>query len=181
MPKLPAVARVGGKSKKDQLKEKKKASAKSAKRVRRDEMAIASEKDSSDDDSSDDDDAPKQPPPAKKPPAKKPPAKQPPAKKLVQAKYKYKLTLGELPSDDPLASAEPVEPPLTAANAATRFVFVPASEFGSEGIAGWSAKITGVSRDKKQTTNIAFMDGDGRKETQYFTFEHVLATFKPLS
>ena len=86
-----------------------------------------------------------------------------------------------MPSDDPVLAAEPVEPPLTAANAATRFVFVPASEYGSEGIGGWIAKITGVAKGKKQVTTMAFKDADGRQETQHFEFEHVRVAFKPLS
>ena len=83
--------------------------------------------------------------------------------------------------DDPVLTAEPVAPPLDAANAATRFVFVPASEFGSEGIGGWIAKITSVAKGKKQVTTMAFKDADGRQETQHFEFEHVRVAFKPLS
>ena len=38
-----------------------------------------------------------------------------------------------------------------------------------------------VARDKSQTTTIQFKDGDKKVTTCYFKFDHVVATFKPLS
>ena len=87
----------------------------------------------------------------------------------------------EVAVDDALVTADAIEPPLTVQNAATRFVFVPAAQFDSEGIGGWVAKIISVARNKQQVTKLNFKDADGKTSAQYFKFDHVAATFRPLS
>ena len=63
-----------------------------------------------------------------------------PPKPLKQACLKPKLALAEIPTDHAAVTAEAVEPELTQKNAGSRFVYVPASYFNSEGIGGWIAK-----------------------------------------
>jgi hypothetical protein len=97
-----------------------------------------------------------------------------------------KLSLGpiklcELSETDAILAAPAVEPVLTAKNAGSRFVHVPASQFDATGIGGWIAKITKVARNADQTTTLRFKDADGAQETHYFKFAHVVATFKLLS
>jgi hypothetical protein len=89
--------------------------------------------------------------------------------------------LCEVPLESELLKADAVEPPLTVINAASRFVFVPATQFESEGVGGWVAKVKSVSRGRDQATQITFKDADGKISSHYFMFEHVLAAFKPLS
>ena len=43
------------------------------------------------------------------------------------------------------------------------------------------SRIVQVGRDKQQTTKLNFKDADGRSSSQYFEFNHVANTFKPLS
>ena len=100
---------------------------------------------------------------------------------LKQTSLSPKLSLTELPMEHELLSAEPVGPALQADNAATRFVLVPASQFGATGIGGWVAKIKSVARNRQQATTVIFKDADGKTESHHFTFEHVAASFKPLS
>ena len=57
-----------------------------------------------------------------------------------QTTLKPKLSLNEIPTDHWTVTAAPVEPALTVENAGSRFVFVPASHFSSDGIGGWIAK-----------------------------------------
>ena len=83
--------------------------------------------------------------------------------------------------DHPAVSRDAVGPPLEASTAASRFIFVPAHEFGTEGIGGWIAKITKVGHQKDPTVDVQFKDADGKLKKQYFKFSHVKATFKPLS
>ena len=125
-------------------------------------------------DSSDDEAAHAAPPP--KPP--KPPA---PPKPPKQTTLTPKLALSEIPVDHPAVNQPAVEPPLSPVNAATRFVFVPAEQFGSEGIGGWIAKITKVGKQQDPIVDIQFKDADGKLSKQYFKFSHVKTTFKPLS
>ena len=100
---------------------------------------------------------------------------------MKQAKLPATIKLAEIEKTHGALTAPAVEPALTAANAGSRFVLVPAAQFGSVGIGGWIAQILKVARNKDQTTEIMFKDGDGRKQKQYFMFEHVAASFKPLS
>ena len=83
--------------------------------------------------------------------------------------------------DDAAVSRDAVGPPLEASKAASRFIFVPAREFGTEDIGGWIAKITKVGNQKDPTVDIQFKDADGKLSKLYFKFSHVKATFKPLS
>ena len=68
------------------------------------------------------------------------PPKPPPKPRTVQSSLKPKLAMAEVATDSSYVTASPVLPELTADNAATRYVFVPAHEFGSEGIGGWVAR-----------------------------------------
>ena len=135
------------------------------------EEASDDDVDSSDVDSSEDDAGGRVPAPIK-----------PPAKKLKQSTLPpSKIAMVEVAVDDALVTADAIEPPLTVQNAATRFVFVPAAQFDSEGIGGWVAKIISVARNKQQVTKLNFKDADGKTSAQYFKFDHVAATFRPLS
>ena len=58
----------------------------------------------------------------------------------MQTSLTPKLAMAEVATDSPYVTAAPVLPELTADNAATRYVFVPASEFGAEGIGGYVAR-----------------------------------------
>ena len=94
-----------------------------------------------------------------------------------QTKLKLKLRLEELAADHELVKAAAKEPELTADMAATRFILVPASEFGGPAeVGGWVAKIEKVDKRGQQLTKIKFSDG-----IKYFLFAHVVANFKPLS
>lgn len=42
-------------------------------------------------------------------------------------------------------------------------------------------RIEQVQRNKDQTTKIKFKNAEGKYSTHYFTFAHVLASFKPLT
>ena len=86
-----------------------------------------------------------------------------------------------MPLESPHVTAVAVEPPLSADNAAGRFVFVPAAQFASEGIGGWIAKISKVGKTKDQVTDIQIKDADDRQSKKYFKFTQFAATFKPLS
>jgi hypothetical protein len=112
---------------------------------------------------------------AKPPPLQKPP---PP---LKQSTLTPKLTLAEIDEAHAALTSPAVEPALTADTAASRFVLVPASQFDAAGIGGWIARIVKVLRNKEQTTELQFKDGDGRASKEYFKFDHVAANFKPLS
>jgi hypothetical protein len=110
-----------------------------------------------------------------------PPPLPPPPRPKKQAKLSASIKLAEVALDDAAVSRDAVEPPLEPKNAATRFIFVPASEFGTEGIGGWVAKITKVGTQKDPTTDIQFKDAESKLSKLYFKFSHVAATFKPLS
>ena len=69
-----------------------------------------------------------------------PPPPKPPPKKRKQTPLIVKTQLLELAVDHPFVTAPAVDPELTPDRAAGRFVFVPASQFKSEGIGGWIAK-----------------------------------------
>ena len=154
------------------------------------QAATAREKDSSDDekekDSSDEEGAHVRPSAGKKqkraspgeldPP---PPPPGPPA--LSQTKLPAGLKLCELAVDAPQVTAAAVGPPLEAATAATRFVFVPASQFEAVGIGGWIARIHKVAKGQQQATEVRFKDADNKSSTHHFAFAHVKATFKPLN
>ena len=70
----------------------------------------------------------------------KPAPKNPAPKPTSQSALKPKLALAEVSVDSPFVTAAPVGPELTANHAASRYVFVPASEFGAEGIGGYVAR-----------------------------------------
>ena len=89
------------------------------------------------------------------------------------------VTLCELALGDPEPSA--VEPPLSEATAATRFVFVPAHVYQAE-CGGWIAKIISVqARRKDKPTAVRFKDAENRIRTHNFTFAFVQEHFKPLT
>ena len=110
--------------------------------------------------------------------AKPPP---PPPKKQKQTKLTPKIAMSELPLEHALLTANPVGEPLNVINAATRFVLVPAAQFGSEGIGGWVAKIKSVAKTIGNVTTLQFKNADGAYSTHHFKLEHVIATFKPLT
>ena len=91
------------------------------------------------------------------------------------------MALGEVATDSSVVSETAVEPPFDVINAGSRFVFVPAAQFGAEGIGGWIAKIVSVLKNHDKTTTLQFKDADGKYSRQYFKFEHVVKHFKPLS
>ena len=72
-----------------------------------------------------------------KPIRKAPPATKP---RLKQQTLKPKMALAELEMDAPAVFAPAVAPELTPRNAASRFVYVPATQFGAVGIGGWIAR-----------------------------------------
>ena len=87
----------------------------------------------------------------------------------------------EIAVDHAAVTSPAAEPALTPANAASRFVFVPASQFGAEGIGGYVARIQKVGRDKQGITTVQFKNADDKMSTKHFTFEHVASSFKPLT
>ena len=108
----------------------------------------------------------------------------PPApKKQKQTRLTPKVSLMELPLDHALLAAPPVGEPLSEQNAGGRFVLVPASQFGSEGIGGWAAKIKAVAKTKNNDflATLQFKDADGASSTHYFKLAYVQETFKPLT
>ena len=109
------------------------------------------------------------------------PTPTPPSPKKQQAHLKPKLCLAEVALNHAAVTSTAINPPFEPANAATRFVFVPAAEFGAKGIGGWVAKVIKVGKQKDPTVTIQFKDGDDRLEKQCFSFSHVKAAFKPLS
>ena len=60
----------------------------------------------------------------------------------MQTSLTPKLAMAEVATDSPYVTAAPVLPELTPDNAATRYVFVPASQFQAEGIGGYVARCT---------------------------------------
>ena len=68
------------------------------------------------------------------------PPKPPPKPRTVQSSLTPKVALAEVAMDSPYVTTSPVLPELTPDNAASRYVFVPASQFGAEGIGGWVAR-----------------------------------------
>ena len=60
--------------------------------------------------------------------------------RIVQMHLTPKVAMAEVATDSSYVTASPVLPELTADNAATRYVFVPAHEFSAEGIGGWVAR-----------------------------------------
>ena len=111
-------------------------------------------------------------------PAPKP---KPPPKPKRQTVLKPKFKVEEIAVDHAAVTSPAAEPALTPANAASRFVFVPASQFGAKGIGGYVARIQKVGRDKQATTSVQFKDADGKMSTEHFTFERVASSFKPLT
>ena len=109
----------------------------------------------------------------------KPPPQAP--KKQKQTKLTPKISLKELPLEHALLTANPVGEHLSVMNAGGRFVLVPASQFGSEGIGGWVAKIKSVAKTSGNPATLLFKDADGASSTHYFKFTHVLETFMPLT
>ena len=140
----------------------------------------SSGEDSSGEDSSDEEAANK--PAKKRAGVVKPPAKKnEPAPTLKQTTLTPKLKLAELALGPSEVTAAAVDPPLSLENAVGRFVFVPGDQFGSQGISGWVGKIRKCLKDRNQTTTINFKGSDGRSSKEHFKFEHVKASFKPLS
>jgi hypothetical protein len=105
----------------------------------------------------------------------------PPPKPARQTVLKPKFKLEEIAANHAFVTSPAAEPALTPTNATSRFVFVPASQFGAEGIGGWVARIQKVARDKQGSTTVQFKDADNKKCTKHFTFEHVASSFKPLT
>lgn len=103
-----------------------------------------------------------------------PPAAAP--KTYRQSLLQPRVTLRECFAGDPLITQKAVEPPLTGANGAGRFVFTPAHIFGVDDAIGWIGRIVKVSRDANQTTKIKYHD-----KVHYFKFAFVVAEFKTLT
>ena len=68
------------------------------------------------------------------------PPKPPPKPCTVQTNLIAKVAMAEVATDSSYVTASPALPELTPDNAASRYVFVPASEFKAEGIGGWVAR-----------------------------------------
>lgn len=147
----------------------------------------SSDEDSSDEDSSGEDSSGEDSNEEAAPTKKRAGVVEPPAKKnnltptLKQTTLQPKLRLAELALGASEVTAAAVDPPLRLENAVGRFVFVPANQFGVQDISGWVGRIMKCVNDKNQTTTINFKDKDGRSSTEHFKFEHVQASFKPLS
>ena len=170
---------VGGAqlSKKDQLKAKKRqkqaSQPKHAKKARTEDSSVEDSSDEDGDSSEGGGEEGGGTVPAPKP--------KPPPKPKRQTVLKPKFKVEEIAVDHAAVTSPAAEPALTPANAASRFVFVPASQFGAAVIGGYVARIQKVGRDKQATTSVQFKDADGKMSTEHFTFERVASSFKPLT
>jgi len=149
------------------------------KRTRKVKAGGGDEGDSSDEDdegdSSDEDDAPKKRP-AKKPRTKKPPAKKPLA--AGQTTIKMKVRPMEITDKDhELVKLAPVEPPISAENAASRFV-LRGDFYPDLNVIAFIAKVMKVTTVRgKKCAQIKFADN----KTVLFELAKVIADFKPVS
>lgn len=94
----------------------------------------------------------------------------------AQSTISIKLKLCEVALDDIIVTQAPVQPRLTQTNADGRWIFVPATEFKANGIAGWTGKILKVEKRAPHLTTVQMHDGK-----QYWEFPYVSEHFKTLS